>query len=267
MEAGFLEGVQGSVFHVVHPPQPGPARGCVLYVHPFAEELNKSRRMAALQARRLAAAGFAVMIPDLHGCGDSAGDFGDARWNVWLQELDLCRDWLRQRYIGPTIVWGLRGGCLLLADWLLVREIDPAATVFWQPLSHGELFLNQFLRLRMAAGMIGGNKETTAQLRARLNAGEKLEVAGYTLSPGLAAKLATLRLNPPPAGAVIWLEVITGDSIELLPASQRIVEIWRRQGITVDTAAVSGEPFWITQEVSEVPALLEVTVERLSALL
>ena len=36
-------------------------RGAVVYVHPFAEELNKSRRMAALQARAMAAAGYAVV--------------------------------------------------------------------------------------------------------------------------------------------------------------------------------------------------------------
>lgn len=262
MEAGFLEGTRGAVFHVLHPSAVEPIRACVLYVHPFAEELNKSRRMAALQARRFAAAGFSVMMPDLHGCGDSAGDFGDARWEGWLDDLDRCLDRLQQHQSAPLIVWGLRTGCLLLGDWLRSRNIAPPATVYWQPVTNGELFLTQFLRLRMAAGMLGGQKETTAQLRARLDAGETLEVAGYDLSPQLAASLAAARLTPPPAGPVIWLEVnATG---ELPPASQRLVDSWREQGVAVDTAVAGGEPFWTTQEISEVPALLDATLDRLT---
>jgi alpha/beta superfamily hydrolase len=40
--------------------------------------MNKARRMAALQARALAALGYGVLLLDLHGCGDSSGDFGDS---------------------------------------------------------------------------------------------------------------------------------------------------------------------------------------------
>lgn len=47
-------------------------RGSIVYIHPFAEEMNKSRRMAALQARALTLAGFAVLQLDLIGCGDEA---------------------------------------------------------------------------------------------------------------------------------------------------------------------------------------------------
>ncbi len=39
----------------------------VVHVHAFAEEMNKSRRMAAMQSRALAAAGFAVLQIDLLG--------------------------------------------------------------------------------------------------------------------------------------------------------------------------------------------------------
>ena len=264
MEAGFLEGAQGQLFYVLHSPRSSSMRGCVLYVHPFAEELNKSRRMAALQARRLAAADHVVMMPDLHGCGDSAGDFGDARWELWLSDLDLCLEWLRQRYSAPTVFWGLRVGCLLIADWLAARDIHPAAVIFWQPVTDGELFLNQFLRLRMAAGMIGGHKESTAQLRARLEAGETLEVAGYALPPQMAASLASARLMSSSIAPVIWLEV--NQLAELPPVSRQVVGSWRDRGIAVDAAVLDGEPFWTTQEIGEVPALLDLTLERLLAL-
>src|SRR5258705_9769402 len=50
-------------------------RGSVLYLPPFAEEMNKSRRMAALQARAFARIGWNVLQMDLFGCGDSSGEF------------------------------------------------------------------------------------------------------------------------------------------------------------------------------------------------
>ena len=57
----------------------GVARSKVLYLHPFAEEMNKCRPMLALTARQLAARGVQVLAVDLHGTGDSSGEFRDAR--------------------------------------------------------------------------------------------------------------------------------------------------------------------------------------------
>ena len=53
--------------------------------------MNKSRRMAALQARAFAEMGFGVLQIDLFGCGDSSGDFSDARWDIWKQDLIACQ--------------------------------------------------------------------------------------------------------------------------------------------------------------------------------
>jgi len=263
--AGFLGGSQGPVFHVIHEHTAAPLRGCVLYIPPFAEELNKSRRMAALQARRLAGAGYRVMLPDLYGCGDSGGDFSEASWQLWLKDLSLCLDHLRESAPdAPVIIWGLRAGCLLLDDLLRANEgIAPAASLLWQPVPNGELFLTQFLRLRMAAGMMGGAKETTAQLRARLAAGEVLEVAGYGLAPALAEGLAAARLAAPRGGPVYWFEVAQGEEPAMAPASARMIEAWREQGVKVSSVVVQGEPFWATQEIREVPGLLDETLRCL----
>jgi exosortase A-associated hydrolase 2 len=88
LEAFFLPVEPGQRLCIFHHPAARPTRGGVVYVHPFAEEMHKARRMAALQARRLADEGFAVMQIDLHGCGDSSGDFSEARWDLWKRELD-----------------------------------------------------------------------------------------------------------------------------------------------------------------------------------
>jgi uncharacterized protein len=55
----------GQRFCLWHPAQglaAGQApRGLILYIHPFAEEMNKARRMAALQSRAFAKEGFEVL--------------------------------------------------------------------------------------------------------------------------------------------------------------------------------------------------------------
>ena len=96
----FLRFTAGRRFCLLHAPE-RRAIGAVLYVHPLAEEMNKSRRMAALQARALAASGWFVLQVDLFGCGDSDGDFGDADWQRWLADVDEAFFKLCTRLMAP----------------------------------------------------------------------------------------------------------------------------------------------------------------------
>src|SRR5690606_5881333 len=107
MKAGFLAGPRGPLFYVLHAPAVLPPRGSVLFAHPFGDEHNKARRMVAYQARALAAQGFAVLVPDLYGCGDSAGEFAAAEWAGWQDDLRACFTWLRAEYPAPLTLWGL----------------------------------------------------------------------------------------------------------------------------------------------------------------
>lgn len=269
MEPRFLQGSLGPLFTIYHPPKSSVLRrGSILYIHPFAEESNKSRRMVALQARRFAALGFGVLLPDLYGCNDSGGDFSEARWDVWLADLQLCMDWLRWRGGDNLNLWGLRLGALLAME--LVRETAVARVILWQPVINGAQMLTQFLRLRMAAGMMDGVKETTGQLREVLAAGHSVEVAGYEVSPVLAAALDRACLEPPSADSGIrvdWFELATEAGRPLSPVSRRLVEDWQAAGVDVDARTVPGEPFWSTQEITVAPALLEATTASLSGTL
>ena len=265
--AFFLAAEPGHRFCIYHPGV-RDGIGCgIVYAHPFCEEMNKARRMAALQSRRLAAAGYAVLQIDLFGCGDSSGDFADARWEIWKQDLQVALGWLKSRVDGPLGLWGLRLGATLAADVARDPGLGIEELLVWQPVSNGEQFLTQFLRLRLAAEMLaeGAAQIGVRELRETLSRGVPLEIAGYNLHPELAAEIERLRLADlvPAVKRVHWLEVTAHAEPKLSPASQRALEAWRVKGLDARAAAVAGEPFWSTIEVTECEALLTATENSL----
>ena len=261
IEPFFLDGEHGSLFCIHLYPADLNCQGSILYLHPFAEEMHKSRRMAALQARHFAAAGYAVLQVDLTGCGDSTGDFSDANWNAWLNDARRAHDWLLSRHAAPISLWGLRTGATLAVE-LSAHLPDIRQLMLWQPVINGEQYLNQFLRIKLASEMLsqGQARNGTKALRTGLEAGQNIEVGGYMLSSAMAHDLARLKLTEmPPPCPVLWLELGLEANDLPSPASGRIVESWRASGVKVQTRTLAGEPFWVTQEITECPGLIEAT--------
>lgn len=268
-EPFFLQadaGPLGQRFALHHAP-PSDVRGLVVHVHAFAEEINKSRRMAALQSRALAAEGFAVLQIDLLGCGDSAGDFGDATWAQWVADLVLACDWLRQRHAQngapalPLWLWGHRAGALLAVQ--AMRQLGaPCNLLLWQPVTSGKAMLQQFLRLKVASELLGGQaKAAMEQMRATLAAGEPIEVAGYVLNPALCQGMEQVTMQPPqgPPARIEWVEVSPQDDASLSPAAAAQCERWTHAGWTWRAHRVHGPAFWQTTEIEDAPMLLEST--------
>lgn len=229
--------------------------------------MNKSRRMAALQSRRLAAAGYIVLQVDLFGCGDSSGALADAAWEIWKLDLKIALEWLRPRVDGPLDLWGLRLGATLAADVARDPDLGIEQLLLWQPVSNGEQFLTQFLRLRLAAEMLadGAAQSGVRELRDTLARGTPLEIAGYDLHPRMAAEIDALRLADlvPSVARVHCLEVSATAEPKLSPASQRAMDAWRSKGLDIRAGAVKGESFWSTIEITECGALLAATDESL----
>lgn len=265
----FLDALPGKRFCLYHPPA-----GDVLfdqafvYLHPFAEEMNKSRRMAALQARAFAAAGVGVLQIDLYGCGDSEGDFGDATWAIWKGDIAHARQWLIQKGFASVHFWGLRLGALLALDYARDKEgeNDPAKFVLWQPVVNGKSFLTRFLRLKLVNEFMSEDADKVSNvqvLREKLGAGESLEIAGYTLSPAMADAIDALKLDQLAVRnhEIDWFEITSDPGRGLSPAGAAVVEVWNQSGVYPEVALMSGLPFWATQEISECPELLAATIK------
>ncbi|MDO8264582.1 MAG: hydrolase 2, exosortase A system-associated [Gallionella sp.] len=281
-EAFFLPAKLGEAannsqrFCLFYPAQGGMTRGLVVYIHPFAEEMNKARRMAALQARALAQAGYSVLQIDLRGCGDSSGDFDDATWQNWVSDVVQGCQWLRSRgntqgagaSTAPLWLWGLRAGCLLAVE--AAGQLNEAGNfLFWQPPSAGKPLLQQFLRLKVASDMLGGQaKGVMENMRQQLASGSPVEIAGYMLSSGLAMGLEHAALMPPAgkeqARRLEWFELSTREDASLSPVSAKTIAQWQQSGFDVSSHIARGPAFWQTSEIEDAPALIAATTAALS---
>lgn len=240
----------------------------VLVVPPFAEELNKCRRLIALCAHRLAAAGAEVWWPDLFGTGDSAGEFSDANWAQWVDEI--CEFDAALAHAAPRAApayLALRSGALLL-DAASTRLVDfkRAHVLLWQPVLDGGRYLQQFLRLRVMASRLAGDDESLQSLMARLAAGELLEVGGYgvraPLSDGLVAAQATAAVLGA-ARAMTILEFKNTAGAALSPPLVQFAAACQALGCAVNARMVACEQFWTTQEISAPVAVIDVSLAAL----
>ncbi len=255
-----MQSAKGLRFAIASRPESRPVGG-LLYLHPFAEEMNRSRRMAALAARAFARQGWLVLQPDLLGCGDSAGDFGDAGWQDWIDDVSAAWTWLERNCPGlPLALWTLRAGSLLAADWI-AHTGDSPALLLWQPVLQGQQTMTQFLRLKAASQMLDESESRTVikKLRAELAEGRSVEIAGYSLSPQLTRRLeqAKLRLPKGYSAPVAGFEIASAERAQPSPALATLMSSWREADVSVSVETVQGPGFWQTQEIETVPALIE----------
>jgi len=242
----------------------------ILYIPAFAEEMNKARRMVAMQAQAFCKSGYSVLVLDLFGTGDSQGDFSDATWAMWLSNIESAINWLRNEGVESVSLWGLRIGALLAMDFLQYHpEIKIDRLICWQPVLKGEIFALQFLRLRVASAMMDKNapQEKVSDLKRLLETGTTIEVAGYGLNPQLMVPMMALQARQLNLSNMIEcnvFELVSGGAQQASHATRQWVEDMRQSGLEMTLDTVVGSNFWATQEIAEVPELINTTVRRLN---
>jgi exosortase A-associated hydrolase 2 len=248
----------------------GPCTHAFLYLPPFAEEMNRCRSHVAAMARALAAAGARSVLLDPYGTGESEGRFEEGNWEIWLADAEATARALSQDSGHRLTLWGTRTGALLAAELadrvpeLIVRLL------FWQPVLDGKLFMNQYLRLRVASQLVSNTeRETTEQIRQRLANGEIIEIAGYPLSGTLADQIASRRaaacdcLTQLP---VVWIEMVGQSGLELSPASRQFIETHRQAGARIDAEAVTSPMIWQLHERADATDLQTASLRLLGCI-
>ncbi len=251
----FINSPSGNLFALYHTPEEGTKlKRNILFIPPFAEELNRSRHMINRQARDFTKAGYGVLVLDLSGTGDSEGLLSEATIPRWQQDILAAVSWLKETSDQPPIFWAMRSGALIAANLIQRQPHITNQLILWSPVSDGKKFISQFMRLKLTAMV---TQKTNAQqtnlkdLWAKLDTGEDLEIAGYSLSPDLAHGFSTLSLSKiklPQALSVLWAEISLSDPPKISLASERVIERWTNNNIDVSTAATNDIAFWTLQE-------------------
>lgn len=263
-DAFFLPAEGGDRFCLFHPPAPSVApKEAFIYVHPFCEEMNCSRRMAALQSRAMAEQGYGVLQIDLYGCGDSSGDFADARWQIWKSDLALARQWLEARLSVPAGLWGLRLGALLALDYAVDATHPVSRLLLWHPVINGEAYMSQFWRLKLAARMLDcdASPSETNSIKDTLSEGRPIEVAGYSVAAEMVRAIEKLRLGGLvlPGVRVDWFDLASRADSAPSPAIARAADAWKAAGADLRLHLLQVPPFWSSPETGVSEGLLDAT--------
>ncbi len=257
---GFL-GEPGSQLFTVNFEPSTPARGHIVYLAPFGEEMNRTRSLAAEQARRFAALGYRCTVLDLSGTGDSDGELHDVSLARWRDDIDRtvasCGDL-------PCLLWGARLGALLALDCAARQPGRYPRLLLWQPVTSGKRFITQLLRLRVAAlASRDLPAETTAQIREQLAGGAQVDVAGYALGGQLVADLEGLdvsRLGPLGDVAVDWFEYLPEAGAEAPVGVRKALDALRQGGARVELHPFGSPPVWQLQKRFHSRQLVEASV-------
>jgi exosortase A-associated hydrolase 2 len=264
--AFFIETGHGRIYAVHHAPTGEAAWGHILCVPAFNEEMNRCRSTLTLQAQELARHGVGTLVIDLFGTGESDGQYLDARWELWIEDLLAGIDWLDTQPGGCLGLLSIRLGVPLASEAIRQRPDKKLALLAWQAILDGKNYFTQFLRIRMAANMDRTDlpKETTTDMRNQLAAGQSVEIAGYEVHPDLAAAIERQRLAesiPPEGTPIAWFEKISANADALPAASQAVLQAWQHDSRPITAVGLDIAAYWSLHDRVIAPELIARTTE------
>jgi hypothetical protein len=200
----------------------GAPRARVLVVSPLFEEKRTAHRALVSVGRALAAAGAAVLLPDLRGTGNSAGTLDTLTLDDWRADLRTAAAALDGD--GPLCVVGCRAGALL------ATELPADRLVLCQPVAQGKSYLRQLRTRRQMQDQLTG--DAAPEVAAR-------EIEGEILSDALYTGIEALKLpadRPHPDTRFVQC----GATEKLQVEYTRLLAAWG----DVPTRCLITEPFW-----------------------
>jgi exosortase A-associated hydrolase 2 len=230
--------------------------------------MNKTRRTITELAKDLAQRGMASVCVDLFGTGDSEGEFAQSSWDGWIDDLASADDWTSRTHGLPvTGVVGIRLGCALAAQYAARRLRPLERWVFWQPVLDGARYMDQFLRLKLAASMLGeGQKQTVADLRREIAISGTLEVAGFELSASLLDAIDAVRLADhvdPRCPPLHWFELVRDSGAPPPVPALKLVERLHGEGRQIQLHTIASDPIWTSTEIVVSAELATATARAL----
>jgi exosortase A-associated hydrolase 2 len=194
---------------------------------------------------------------DLFGCGDSDGDFRDARWEIWRDDLSTAFNWLQEQVGGTIGLLGIRLGGLLALDFASRTRRTIDRILLWHPVVDGRQMMTEFLRLRILSEAIGtsvGESATPQGPQQNGSSGEPVEVLGYEIMPHLGQAIAERHIAPlglAVATTIRWVEVVSESEDPGRPLAQETVHAWQAAGRAATLHLIAGRPFWSSPRIQD----------------
>jgi exosortase A-associated hydrolase 2 len=239
----------------------------VVILPPFAEEMNRCRRLISLTQDALAAQDAPSISIDYFGTGDSAGEFGDARLSHWRADVaDVCA--LAQSAGAQVItLLGFRFGALLAAEVARdIKLVDRVLAV--APQESLQRVMRQFVRIAattqdFAAQDSGGLRKPGAS--GQLANGQVVEIGGYVVSPHLYADFMDKRELKKSKAALMTLFVGSGVTAGQPPSPPelRILNAMGSYSDDVSYSHVDDAQMWyqgIPEEPRNMPAAIAQSI-------
>ena len=113
---------------VMHRPDAGEIRACVLFAHCFT--CTKNIKAAFTIAEALAKGGIGVFRFDFTGLGESEGEFADTHFSSNVQDLVDAAEFMADQFMAPEILVGHSlGGTAVLAAAHYLESVVAVATI------------------------------------------------------------------------------------------------------------------------------------------
>lgn len=269
--AFFLPSSSGQLFCLHYMPEKD-LRSHVLIFPPFAEELNKCRRLLSTTASLLARSGFSVMLVDLYGTGDSEGNFEQSSWNIWKSDMYSAISFLLEYQNLPINFLTVRLGTLLAFDLLNDEKYKlPSISNFvaWQPIFNTQKYLKQFLRIQLVANLLSSTPiKTTEAIKKIIYQDGQMEIGGYPFSALLMDEILSLCISTGQTydlekiSSLVLIQITTGSTNVFSEDIQNFLLDASETREKIKIRLLKGSPFWQAQEQVEIPELSKLSLEN-----
>ena len=178
-------------------------------------------------------------------------------------------DWSSSQGATTVCLWGVRLGALMAMDLVSQRPEIVKELLLWQPVYSGKQSITQFLRLRMALGMMQGQQESVGDLRnlavLRVKSWKSQDILFALSCIEEIDQLEARQMNIPDTCTVSLFEVASSTEKPMTVPTRNQLQAWTSVGIRTNSAVVAGDPFWSTQEIGISTDLIDASSEALSS--
>lgn len=241
-------GKEQDIFAVVHLPRASALGGLVI-CSPLEAETARHYRKEVMLARRLAAAGVAVIRFHYRGHGNSRGHPHETSFQGMVDDTLRAIAHLRSRARTQSLaLLGTRFGALVAGA--AASSFDRAPLVLWEPAIDASSYFRQILRLRLMQDLRRGRSAASMNgLVEEIRTQGSVEVLGFAIPRSLYESSEDKALLGALGGTTRPILLVQIEGRKRLAAPYvDFISSCQRRGLAVDSLTIPEEvPWWFVQ--------------------